>query len=88
MTSPSHPNAPHLLAPQQDIPALAAAAAAAYPEVECVVAEPIGLDGLMARLIENRVAAAAAGGAPVVPAPPQAEAAGGGSGGGSSSDSA
>ncbi|PSC74102.1 sirohydrochlorin ferrochelatase [Micractinium conductrix] len=43
---------------QQDIPALAAAAAAEHPGLECVVAEPIGIDSLMAQLIENRVAAA------------------------------
>jgi len=45
---------------QHDIPELAAAAAAAHPGVECVVAEPIGIDLLMAQLIENRVAAAEA----------------------------
>lgn len=46
---------------QQDIPELVQAAAAAYPGVECVVAEPIGIDILMAQLIDNRVAAAEAG---------------------------
>lgn len=45
---------------QHDIPELVAAAAAAHPEVECVIAEPIGIDSLMAQLIENRVAAAEA----------------------------
>ncbi|PRW60575.1 sirohydrochlorin ferrochelatase-like isoform X1 [Chlorella sorokiniana] len=44
---------------QQDIPSLAAEAAAANPGVECVVAEPIGIDSLMAQLVENRVQAAA-----------------------------
>ncbi|EFN59829.1 hypothetical protein CHLNCDRAFT_133580 [Chlorella variabilis] len=48
---------------QQDIPALAAAAAAAHPSVECVVAEPIGIDSLMAQLIESRVRAAEGGAA-------------------------
>ncbi|KAL4436131.1 hypothetical protein ABPG77_005579 [Micractinium sp. CCAP 211/92] len=43
---------------QHDIPELVAAAAAAHPGVECVIAEPIGIDSLMAQLIENRVAAA------------------------------
>ena len=81
-SAPALPLPPWL---QQDIPALAAAAAAAHPGVECVVAEPIGIDALMAQLIENRVAAAAAGGAPVVPAAAPAPAAAGG-GGGSGSD--
>ncbi|KAL4422405.1 hypothetical protein ABPG75_008602 [Micractinium tetrahymenae] len=45
---------------QHDIPDLVAAAAAAHPGVECVIAEPIGIDSLMAQLIENRVAAAEA----------------------------
>ena len=45
---------------QEDIPALAAAAAAAHPGVEVTVAEPIGLDPLMAQLIEQRVAAVTA----------------------------
>lgn len=56
---------------QHDIPELVAAAAAAHPEVECVIAEPIGIDSLMAQLIENRVAAAeatAAGAAATAPA--------------------
>ena len=43
---------------QEDIPALAAAAAADHPGVDVTVAEPIGLDPLMAQLIEQRVAAA------------------------------
>lgn len=40
---------------QEDIPALVAAAQAQHPDVKCVVAEPIGLDPLMAQLIEMRV---------------------------------
>ncbi|KAI3429802.1 hypothetical protein D9Q98_010115 [Chlorella vulgaris] len=50
---------------QQDIPELASAAAAAHPSVECVVAEPIGIDALMAQLIEHRVQAAEAEGSAV-----------------------
>ncbi|EIE19197.1 CbiX-domain-containing protein [Coccomyxa subellipsoidea C-169] len=41
-----------------DIPALVAEAQKAHPEVECVIAEPIGIDPLMAQVIENRVAGA------------------------------
>ncbi|GAB4814681.1 hypothetical protein N2152v2_001727 [Parachlorella kessleri] len=49
---------------QEDIPALVAAAQEKLPGgVECVIAEPIGIDGLMAQLIENRVRAAASAGA-------------------------
>lgn len=55
-------------APQHDIPALAAQAAATHPGVECVVADPIGIDSLMAQLIDNRVRAAAQHGAAVDPA--------------------
>ena len=51
---------------QQDIPELAAAAAAAHPGVACVVADPIGIDSLMAQLIDARVAAAVEEGAVVV----------------------
>ncbi len=40
---------------QEDIPALVAAAQEQHPEVKCVVADPIGLDPLMAQLIEMRV---------------------------------
>jgi sirohydrochlorin ferrochelatase len=47
---------------QDDIPALVAAAQREHPGVECVVAGPIGVDPLMVRLIENRVAAAAGSG--------------------------
>ena len=63
----THPRLLPLLSPQHDIPGLAAAAAAAHPSVECVVAEPIGIDSLMAQLIESRVAAAAQHGAAVAP---------------------
>lgn len=38
-----------------DIPAMVAEAQKAHPEVSCVIAEPIGLDPLMAELIEKRV---------------------------------
>ena len=44
---------------QEDIPALVAAAQEQYPQLKCVVAEPIGLDPLMAQLIEKRVINAA-----------------------------
>lgn len=40
---------------QEDIPALVAAAQEQHPGVECVVADPIGLDPLMAQLVEMRV---------------------------------
>ncbi|DBA73498.1 hypothetical protein WJX77_008403 [Trebouxia sp. C0004] len=40
---------------QEDIPALVAAAQEQHPGVKCIVAEPIGLDPLMAQLIEMRV---------------------------------
>ncbi|KAL0043403.1 hypothetical protein WJX79_003694 [Trebouxia sp. C0005] len=40
---------------QEDIPALVAAAQEQHPGVKCIVAEPIGLDPLMAQLIETRV---------------------------------
>lgn len=40
---------------QEDIPALVAAAQEQHPGVKCVVAEPIGLDPMMAQLIEMRV---------------------------------
>lgn len=43
---------------QQDIPTLVEEARQMHPGVECVVAEPIGVDPLMAQLIESRVAAA------------------------------
>ncbi len=44
---------------QEDIPALVAAARQHLPAaVDCVIADPIGIDGLMAQLIENRVRAA------------------------------
>ncbi|KAI8470070.1 MAG: hypothetical protein J3K34DRAFT_521638 [Monoraphidium minutum] len=48
---------------QQDVPNLVAAAAAAHPGLELVVADPIGIDPLMIQLISNRVQAAAAAGA-------------------------
>ena len=62
----THPHPPTHPQTQEDIPALVAEAAAALPGVECVVAEPIGLDPLMARMVEARVAAAAAAAAAVV----------------------
>jgi hypothetical protein len=43
--------------------------------VRCVLAEPIGIDALMAQLIENRVAAADQSGEAVAPAGAGAEAA-------------
>lgn len=43
---------------QEDIPALVAAAQKQHPQLNCVVAEPIGLDPLMAQLIEMRVISA------------------------------
>ena len=60
---------------QQDLPELAAAAAAAHPGVACVVAEPIGIDSLMAQLIDARVATAMAQGAVVMPGSSEAAAA-------------
>lgn len=46
---------------QEDIPALVAAAQEQHPQVKCVIAEPIGIDPLMAQLIEMRVLSASAG---------------------------
>ena len=43
---------------QEDIPALVREAQQQYPDVECIVAAPIGVDPLMAQLIESRVAQA------------------------------
>ena len=40
---------------QEDIPALVAAAQQQHPGVKCIVADPIGLDPLMAQLIDMRV---------------------------------
>jgi sirohydrochlorin ferrochelatase len=45
---------------QEDVPALVAEAAAAHPGVEVVLAEPVGVDPLMATLLESRVRAALA----------------------------
>lgn len=45
---------------QDDIPALVRAAQEEYPQVECIMAEPLGIDPLLAQLIETRVATAAA----------------------------
>ena len=42
---------------QEDIPALVAEAQQQHPDLHCMVAEPIGLDPLMAQLIDNRVQA-------------------------------
>ncbi|GIL64675.1 hypothetical protein Vafri_18578 [Volvox africanus] len=43
---------------QEDIPALVRQAQQRYPELSCVIAEPIGIDVLMVQLISNRVATA------------------------------
>jgi sirohydrochlorin ferrochelatase len=43
---------------QEDIPALVAEAQAQHPGVKCVVADPIGVDPLMAQLIDSRVGSA------------------------------
>ncbi|GIL85936.1 hypothetical protein Vretimale_9001 [Volvox reticuliferus] len=43
---------------QEDIPALVRKAQQEYPELNCVIAEPIGIDVLMVQLINNRVATA------------------------------
>ncbi|KAF5830323.1 hypothetical protein DUNSADRAFT_14754 [Dunaliella salina] len=40
---------------QEDIPALVSEAREKYPGIQCVVADPIGIDPLMAQLINNRV---------------------------------
>lgn len=40
---------------QQDIPALVQEAQAVYPEVECVIAEPLGVDPLLVAIIDSRV---------------------------------
>mmetsp|Transcript_6830 Transcript_6830/g.18330 ORF Transcript_6830/g.18330 Transcript_6830/m.18330 type:complete len:223 (-) Transcript_6830:296-964(-) len=40
---------------QEDIPALVSEAREKYPGIQCVVADPIGIDPLMAQLISNRV---------------------------------
>eukprot|EP00878_Enallax_costatus_P010453 GHUV01010912.1.p1 GENE.GHUV01010912.1~~GHUV01010912.1.p1 ORF type:complete len:205 (+),score=39.82 GHUV01010912.1:185-799(+) len=40
---------------QDDIPALVAAVQEQYPDVQCSIAEPIGIDPLMVKLIQNRV---------------------------------
>eukprot|EP00879_Flechtneria_rotunda_P005838 GHRR01006142.1.p2 GENE.GHRR01006142.1~~GHRR01006142.1.p2 ORF type:complete len:197 (+),score=41.23 GHRR01006142.1:495-1085(+) len=42
---------------QEDIPALVAAAQKQYPQLQCSIAEPIGIDPLMVQLISNRVKA-------------------------------
>ena len=44
---------------QDDIPALVEEALTEYPDVVCMIAAPIGVDPVMARLIEDRVKAAA-----------------------------
>lgn len=46
---------------QQDIPALVREAQQEHSAPECIIAEPIGLDPLMAQLIEARVRNAASG---------------------------
>lgn len=40
---------------QQDIPALVAEAQAAHPHLQCVVADPIGIDETVVTIIKNRV---------------------------------
>ncbi|KAK9799765.1 hypothetical protein WJX73_001818 [Symbiochloris irregularis] len=42
----------------QDIPALVAEAQEAHPSVQCRIADPIGVDSLMAKIIEQRVVSA------------------------------
>ena len=61
LDNPHHPTPLYLRCGrvQEDIPALVAAAQQQHPGVECVLAEPIGIDALMAQLIEHRVQAAA-----------------------------
>ena len=44
---------------QDDIPALVLEAQQLYPHVKCVVAAPIGVDPMMAQLIDSRVTSAA-----------------------------
>lgn len=44
----------------EDIPALVEAAAAQHPGVQCVIADPLGTDELLAQLMEKRVQAAVA----------------------------
>ena len=46
---------------QDDIPALVDEAQKEYPHIKCVVAAPIGVDPLMAKLIEERVTKAVPG---------------------------
>jgi len=43
---------------QEDIPALVKEAQDKYSHLKCVIAEPIGIDPLMAQLIQNRVRSA------------------------------
>lgn len=43
---------------QDDIPALVAAAQEQYPGIACSIAEPIGIEPLMVKIIQQRVAAA------------------------------
>ncbi|KXZ50539.1 hypothetical protein GPECTOR_16g714 [Gonium pectorale] len=43
---------------QEDIPALVREAQQKHPGLQCTIADPIGIDPLMVRLIGNRVAAA------------------------------
>ncbi|KAG1670676.1 hypothetical protein FOA52_010951 [Chlamydomonas sp. UWO 241] len=50
---------------QDDIPKLVSDAQALFPDVTCVVAEPIGIDPLMAQLISQRVEGAMGKLAPV-----------------------
>lgn len=47
---------------QEDIPSLVREAQEKYPDIVCIIAEPIGVDPLLAQLIENRVENAAAAG--------------------------
>mmetsp|Transcript_7404 Transcript_7404/g.20917 ORF Transcript_7404/g.20917 Transcript_7404/m.20917 type:complete len:210 (+) Transcript_7404:86-715(+) len=41
---------------QKDIPELVEEARATFPSIQCIIADPIGVDPLMAKLIEKRVA--------------------------------
>lgn len=45
---------------QEDIPALVAEAQQQHPDVPCLVADPIGIDPLVAQIISNRVQGALA----------------------------
>lgn len=44
---------------QEDVPLLVQAAAQKHPTIPCILAEPIGIDPILAQIIENRVLSAA-----------------------------